>query len=137
MNTINFWPILVASIVGFGVTAFWYSPFLFGKEWMELVKLNHADMESAKEKGIWKSYIVHFISTLITFGVLAFAISSISPSNASDGAFIGFIAWLGFIATFGVSDFLWRKTPFKLVLIDSINILVILAIGGAIIGAWK
>lgn len=137
MQTINFWPILVASIVSFGVSALWYSPIIFGKEWMSLVKITDAEMNETKSKGIWKLYIIQFIMTLISFCVLAFIIASTSVQGGSNGAFMGFLIWLGFVATGAVAGFMWEKYPFKLMLIDTVSVLVTLVIGGAIIGAWR
>lgn len=137
MYTINFWPILISAIVGFGIGALWYSPILFGKEWMELMKLDDMDIDEAKAKGIWKSYLTHFIGNIVSFGVLAFVIATSNASSAGDGVFFGFIVWLGFIAPIGISNLLWRKDPFKLVMIDTFQILIGLLAGGAIIGAWK
>lgn len=137
MQTINFWPILVASIVSFGISALWYSPILFGKEWMSLVKLSETDVSEVMSKGIWKLYVVQFIMTIIGFCVLAFIITSTSAQGGNNGAFFGFLVWLGFIATNAISSLMWEKYPFKLMIIDSISILITLIIGGAIIGAWR
>ncbi|MEK7501597.1 MAG: DUF1761 domain-containing protein [Patescibacteria group bacterium] len=137
MQTINFWPILVASIVSFGVSALWYSPIFFGKEWMSLVKLTDTDITEARSKGIWKLYIIQFIMTLVSFFVLAFVIVSTGARGGSNGAFMGFLVWLGFVATGAVSGLIWEKYSFKLMLIDTVSILVTLVIGGAIIGAWR
>ena len=137
MQTINFWPILVASIVSFAIGALWYSPVLFGKEWMSLLKMNETDITEAKRRSMWKSYLSQFIATLVSFAVLAFFISSSSSITAADGAFIGFLAWLGFIAASMTGALLWEKKPFKLLLIDSVNFLIGLVIGGGIIGGWR
>ena len=136
MYTINFLAILVSAVVAFGIGALWYSPFLFGKEWMSLTKTSDKDVGSIKTSIMWGSYVIHFIATLVSLAVLGFAISAIGIQNAADGAFIGFFAWLGFIAPIGVSELLWRKSPMKLVLIDTTNILLTLVVGGAIIAAW-
>ncbi len=136
MFTINIWAIVIAAVISFFIGAVWYSSFLFGKEWMSLIKVSEKDVEKMRERGMWKSYTIHFLATLVTLFVLAFAISAMSIHSASDGAFIGFFAWLGFIAPFGVSELLWRKSPIKLVLIDSINVLLSLVVSGAIIAAW-
>ncbi|MDQ2932929.1 MAG: DUF1761 domain-containing protein [bacterium] len=136
MTTINFWPILVSSIVAFGLSALWYSPFLFGKEWMSLQNMNEKDINKAKAKGMAKLYIIQFITTLVSFTVLAFVISSLN-ANGQDGAMIGLIAWIGFILPISVSSFLWENKPLRLIAINSISILVTLVIGGAIIGAWN
>lgn len=137
MSTINFWPVLVAAVVAFAIGALWYSPILFGKEWMTLTKMSDSDIASAKAKGMWKSYIVHFIATIVSFCVLAFIVASTAVASASDGAFLGFFAWLGFIAPIGISELLWERKPFKLILIDTLQVLLGLIVGGAIIGAWK
>ena len=134
---INAWSIVVAAVVAFGIGALWYSPILFGKEWMALTKKTEADMAAAKAKGIWKLYIVQFIMSLVSFGVLAFLISSSGAMDAGDGAFLGFLVWLGFTATDAVGGLLWEQKPFKLVLINAISHLINLVIGGAIIGAWR
>jgi hypothetical protein len=136
MYIINIWAIIVAAIVSFAIGSLWYSPFMFGKEWMSLVKIGQKDIDGMKMSSMWGSYIIHFLATFVTLCVLAFAITSLGTQNAVDGAFIGFFAWLGFIAPFGISELLWRKSPVKLVLIDSINVLLSLVIGGVIIAAW-
>jgi len=137
MNSINFLPIFVASVVAFGLSSLWYSPILFGREWLKLQKISDQDLAARKETGIIKSYIVQFIMTLVTFSVLAFIISFTAIRNSADGAFLGALAWLGFILANSIGEVLWSKKPLTLVLIDSINYLIILTIGGAIIGAWR
>lgn len=137
MSTINFWPILISAIVSFGIGALWYSPILFGKEWMTLMKISDHDIDVAKNNGISKSYLAHFVTNIVSFGVLAFFISLSGSSNAGDGAFLGLISWLGFVAPIGISNLLWRKDSLKLVLIDSLQVLLSLIIGGIIIGVWK
>jgi hypothetical protein len=137
MYTINFWPILVAAIVGFGVSALWYSPILFGKEWMALTKTTGEDVAAAQMRGVWKSYLIQFIALLVMFIVVGFCVSAIGITNASDGGFLGFLAWLGFMVPLFLAGLLWKREPFKLNLIDGINYLIILAIGAAIIGAWR
>ncbi len=136
METINLWSILVASVVAFAISAVWYSPILFGKEWMSLLGYTEKDIAETKKKGLTKSYVIQFIMTIITFIVIAFVISALNAQNVRDGAFIGLIAWVGFIVPVTVSCMLWEKSPLKLVLIDSIAMLICWIVGGAIIGAW-
>jgi len=137
MYTVNFWPILVAAIVAFAIGALWYSPILFGREWMILTKVTSADIAAAKARGMWKSYIAQLIVSLVMFCVLSFLIVATDTMTGSDGAFLAFIVWLGFVATESVGRFLWENKPFKLILISSIGSLITLVIGGAIIGAWR
>ncbi len=138
MYTMNIWPILVATVVSFGIGALWYSPVLFGREWTNLMKISDADITATRAKGgMWRSYIIHLVAALISFCILGFIISTTRVMNGSDGAFFGFLMWLGFIVPVHVSRLLWAKDPFKLVLIDTVQILIGLVIGGAIIGSWR
>lgn len=137
MNTVNFWAILVAAVVAFVIGGLWYSPILFGKEYMALIGTTEKDIEVAKAKGgMWKLYVAQFVFAVITFGVLGFFISSASGVTASDGALMGFLAWLGFEATVIAGGYLWEKKPMKLVVIQATCSLLTLVIGGAIIGVW-
>ncbi len=136
MNSINIWSVIVAAVVSFGIGALWYSPILFGKEWASLIGLSTKDMEGMKQ-GVWKAYLVQFIVTLVSFAILAFALSATGTATASEAAFVGFLAWLGFAVPVGLSSLLWKKASFKLFLIEAICSLLTLAIGGAIIGAWN
>ena len=136
MYTINFWPIVVSAVVAFCIGALWYSPMLFGKEWMSLSKMTDADMAAAKARGMWKSYLTQFIASLITFSVLGFLVTATNAVSAVDGAFLALIVWLGFVAMDSVGALLWERKPFKLVMINTVGTLITLLIGGAIIGAW-
>ena len=138
MQTTNIWAVIVAAVVAFVISAIWYSPFLFGKEWMNLTKKTQKDVDAVKAKGgVWKLYLGQLIATLITFCVLGFIISVSGSITAADGAFMGLLVWLGFSATSAASDMLWGDTPFKLVLIQTICMLLNLVIGGAIMGGWR
>jgi len=136
MNAINFWPILVAAIVSFGINSLWYSPILFGREWLALQKISDKDIEDTDPRSVWILYVIHFILILILYCILAFAIFAANITSASDGAFTGFLAWLGFTVPILGSGLLWKKHSFILVLIEGIGYLVTFVIGGAIIGAW-
>lgn len=136
MNSVNFWSILVSSLITFLITSIWYSKFLFGREWAELNQKSDSDLESA-QKGVWKYYIIYFIATIITFCILGFIVNSTSVTRAIDGSFFGFLLWLGFVAPTILGDYLWNNSTFRLFLINSIPVLINLVIGGAIIVGWR
>jgi len=138
MNTVNIWAVVVASVVAFGIGAIWYSPILFGKEWMSLLKITDHDMLEAKAKGgMWKYYLAQLIATIVMFTVLGFAVTSMGIVSSSDGAFTGFLAWLGLVLPVSLSGILWKREPGKLFLIEVVNTLITLVIGGAILGGWQ
>lgn len=133
---INIWSVIVATIVAFVIGAIWYSPILFGREWLSLIGHSQKEVDDFKKKGVIKFYIIQLIITFITFCILGFAMTALSTKTGSDGAFIGVLAWLGFILPFGISAIIWEHRSFKLVLIDTVNLLLSLVVGGAIIGTW-
>jgi Protein of unknown function (DUF1761) len=136
MISLSFWPIIVASLASFALGALWYSPALFGKEWMTLNGMSDATIAAEAKRGLTKYYVIQFIATIVTFIILGFAVSLGNINTGSAGASIGFFAWIGFILPSGVSSLIWEKKPFRLVLINTVGTLLNLVVGGAIIGAW-
>ncbi len=137
MTSVNFWPILVASVAAFAIGSLWYSPVLFGRQWMTLSGITDADIAASSTKGMWKFYVIQFISTLVTFSILAFIIAAVGGQTAGDGIFFAVLAWIAFPAMGSVSGILWEKKPIKLVLINTLSTLVCWIVAGAIIGSWK
>jgi hypothetical protein len=135
MTSINYLPIIISAVIAFGISALWYSPFLFGREWMNLVQLSSDKAKIGGGNVIW-SYIIHLVAILVSLCILAFALASMGIQGALDGALVGALAWLGFVAPTSAFELIWKKTHFKLVLIDTANMLLTLVIGGAIISAW-
>ncbi len=134
MEPINIFPILVATVVAFGIGSLWYSPFLFGKEWLEGRNIKEENIEKF---GTIKRYVVQLIFTLISFSVLAFIISMAEVRSSTDGAFLGILAWIGFIIPSSLAGLIWKRDTFTVFLIDVVYSLLILTIGGAIVGAWR
>jgi len=67
----NYLAILVSGIISMVVGAFWYSPAVFGKEWIKLSGFSNKQLAKAKNKGIVFSYHVAFIAVVVTSWVLA------------------------------------------------------------------
>jgi hypothetical protein len=82
MTSFNFWPVLVASVVAFAIGALWYSPILFGKEWMALSKISPKDIDDSSKKGMWKLYLTQLIATFVTFSVISFILSAVGGATA-------------------------------------------------------
>ena len=133
---VNYLAILVVSIVSFIIGMLWYSPLLFGNVWVKLMGFNEEDIKKAKEKGMAKNMIVVFISVLVMTYVLAYLIDLLAYSDAGSGAILGFIIWLGFLATSMLGSVLWEGKPAALYLINTSHYLVVLVVSGAILGVW-
>lgn len=137
MTHVHIWSIIAAAIVAFAIGALWYSPALFGKEWMRLKGISEKDIDEGSKRGMWKLYIAQLVVTIVMFCVLGFIISATGAQSAGNGLFLAFLAWVGFSLMPAIGDMLWNKAPFKLLLINQVCALVSWIAGGAIIGGWR
>jgi len=133
--SINYLTVLAAAVVSMVIGFLWYGP-IFGKAWMQLMKIDKKKMDEAKKKGMAKSYAVMFISALIMNYVLAHFVKYLGSKTFMDGMQAGFWLWLGFIATVQIGIVLWEGKPVKWYLINSAHYLVALMVTGGILAIW-
>jgi|SRR3989344_717707 len=136
MYSINFIAVLVSAIINMALGFLWYSPALFGKKWMTSIGKTPEELEAMKQK-MGKTYFITFITSIVTTYILAFVINLTNTSGAGRGALIGFIVWLGFIATTAINDVLYEKKPWALYYINTGYSLVSLIIVGIVLGVWQ
>ncbi|MBI4151857.1 DUF1761 domain-containing protein [Candidatus Woesearchaeota archaeon] len=130
----NYWAILVAALLQYGLGALWYSPLLFGKQWMRLMKINPAERASKKKEAA-RGYALMLVTALVMSFVLARFVTG--ASTWIEGALTGLWVWLGFIATVTLGGFLWEGKPFSLYLLNAGYWLVTLLLTGSLLAAWK
>ncbi|HLW61460.1 MAG TPA: DUF1761 domain-containing protein [bacterium] len=131
---VNWLAVLVAAVVSFIVGGIWYSPAVFGKQFMTLAGLKKDDRKGSRpEPGL---LLGAFIVALITSSVLDKVIIWTQSGTVLQGAKIGFWMWLGFIATTRAGEYLFTGRPTGLYLVTSGHNLVALLITGALLAAW-
>ena len=135
MFAVNYVGVVVAAVAAFMLGWVWYSPALFGKQYM---KLAGHDKKSKKEQEMMKKKMVPtmltgFIATVVTALVLAFFVGA--GAGWLEGVSVAFYAWLGFVAPIMLGMVLWDCRPFQLYVINVTYYLVSLVVMGAIIGA--
>lgn len=101
--------ILLAAVIRMVIGWLWYHPALFGKEWMRLAHLNEKELGAATP-----ALLGAFVTALVTAAVLSLFVQAMPPHTLFHGAFIGFLAWLGFVATSSFGGVLFGKMPLKL-----------------------
>jgi|SRR3989344_4496687 len=131
---INYLAVLVAAIAAHVLGFLWYGP-LFGKKWMQLMKLTDKDKEKAKQKGMATAMVGSFLSTLVMAGVLAFLVD-LAGASVANGLMLGFLTWLGFLATSQMGMVFWENKPWALYMLQTGHYLVSLLVMGAILGVW-
>jgi hypothetical protein len=113
--------VLIAAIVNILIGSVWYSRFLFGK-------LMKGASEPCKYALLWNCFVV-----AITAYILAFFIVFLGVTTVTDGMFVGFLAWLGFVATTQIYAVIWGKMNYKHFFVHAgCQLLSFLAMGGVI-----
>ncbi len=136
---INWWAVIVATIVNVVLGSLWYGP-IFGKAWMKMMNINPEAMTEDQKKGMWKSYTIMIIgSLLMTFVLLhsiVYGVAFTHTSGVSAGLMAGFWNWLGFIAPVTVGSVLWEGKSWKLWILNAGYYLVALLLMGMILASW-
>lgn len=127
---IDFVTVIVAAALNMLIGYLWYSKWLFGHEWAKLCQ------HSKKEHCMDKSCLLYTaIVSLVIAYFLAFFQSYLGITTVTDGMFVGFCIWLGFVATTQVSSVIWCKRPFKLFAINTGARLLSYLVMSGVIGA--
>jgi len=126
----NWLTIVIAAVLNMAINFVWYSHWLFGKQWMALAKIKEEQMKDQRGAIAWS-----LVVSLVLSFMLAWFIFNLGVTSVQDGLFVGFCAWLGFVATTQISKVIWCKKPFKLFLIETGNRLAALLVMGGILGA--
>lgn len=132
MPQVNWLAVIVAALSTFLIGGLWYSPAVFGKAWM---KENGFTEESMKGGNMAKIFGLAFLLGFIASINLAMFLGN--ETDATMGAFYGFLAGFGWVATFVGTHYLFERKSFKLFLINAGYSIVALTVMGVIIGAWR
>lgn len=131
MELLNWWAILVATALAFVLGGLWYGP-LFGQAWMQALGKTEDDIQPTPAP-----FVISFFTALLTAVVLAWLVIELGVQGWVDGALLGLIAGIGFIATAMASDSAFCGWPLKLFLIQSGYRVMYAIIMGAILGGWQ
>jgi hypothetical protein len=116
----------IAAILNMILGFVWYSKWLF------------AELACVK-KGFVGNQMISFLLGLLNSFVIAFFLAFfegyLDVTTVSDGMFVGFALWLGFVATTQIAPVILQNRPFKLFLIDTSYKLLSLLVMSGIIGA--
>ncbi len=130
---INYLAVGVAALTNIFIGVIWYSPLLFGNLW---AKAQGFSKEQLKETA-GRAFIVSLFCYLVMAFVLALLISYTGVSMVLQGAFLGFLLWIGFLATLGLTAHTFSGKPLSIYLIDAGYQLVYVVAMGIILAAWQ
>jgi hypothetical protein len=128
---LNWIAIIVAAIIPMVLGALWYSPLLFADPWMRAVGRTREELGDA---GL--GYVLSAIGALVSSYALARIIKWAEVDDLWNGALVGLLVWVGFVATVLAVTTYFGGRPRNLWLINAGYQLVALALMGALLGAW-
>ena len=129
---VNWMAIIAAAVASFIIGFAWYSPALFGRQWMKLMGMK----TMGKKGGMMKGMALEFAGALVLSYVLFHFLRYAGAVTWMDGAVGGFWVWLGFFATAGLGMVAWERKPWSLYFINMGAMLVSLLVMGAIVAGW-
>jgi hypothetical protein len=133
MPHLNWLAVFAAALSTFVIGGLWYSPALFGRQWMFVNKLSDGDLKNGSTLGIFG---FSFVFALLMAANLA-AFLADPKTNALWGATAGFLAGFGWVTLSIATIALFERRPWKYVLINGGYLTVAFTVMGLILGAWR
>jgi hypothetical protein len=134
---VNILAVLVAALLTFVLGAFWYSPVLFARQWMQAQGYTPERLQEMKQKGLTRAYVASALCYLVMAYVVALFAAYTNSTTLAQGLWLGFLAWLGFAAPIGLSANLFSEKPIAAWVIDAGYQLAYLVIMGALLSLWR
>jgi hypothetical protein len=137
MRTIRLhWPALVvAMLASFLFDAAWFSFFL--KPWLAGIGRTMEWLMSQPHVTPPVQYAVALLCSFVTAAVLSICIQASGEQTLLRGIKVGAVLWLGFIATFLATNYIFEIRPLSLYAINAGYSFIDMMLMGGIVGAWK
>jgi len=127
---INYWAVLVAAVINMVVGALWYSKLMFAKAWIKLTGKRHM-------QGNQTGYLVSAVGALIQSWILVHFVEYAGSTTVWQGVVTGFWLWLAFVAAVMAGAYIFEGRSWKLWQINAGYFLVVLAVNGGLLAAWR
>src|SRR5947209_9229078 len=101
--TVNIAAILVAALLTFVLGAFWYSPVLFARQWMQAQGYTPEKVQEMKKKGMTRAYAVSALCYVVTAYVVALLAGYTNSTTLAQGCWVGCLRRLHCAAPAGLA----------------------------------
>lgn len=129
---INWLAVVAATVTAFALGAVWYSMPLFGRTWMREIGLSE---EAAGKANMPMIFGTVFVLQLLAATALAACMPA--DSNWLTGAQCGLVVGICWVATAYAVTYLFEQRSLRLYMINAGYYVVLFAIMGTILGAWR
>jgi hypothetical protein len=134
---VNYFAVFIAAVASMVVGFAWYSPTLFGNQWMKQMGLTMSSIKKAqKEMGslYFLSFIMALVTAFVLWHVMTMSESYFGYSWFASGISSAFWMWLGFIMPVQVTDTIFGSKKWGLFKINTSYQLASLIAMGIVLG---
>jgi hypothetical protein len=125
--------IVLVAVASMVIGMVWYSLPVFGKPWMKETGIT---MESAGNDSK-VGYLLTTLGSLVMGSAFNYLVVATNTTTAANGAVLGLLVWVGFVATSFLATYTFSQKSFRLYLIDSTYFLASFIAAGIIMGYFN
>ena len=126
---INWWAVIAAAVINMAAGSVWYLPAVFGKAWE---RASHSKMQ-----GDNMAYPLMALGALVQAWIMVHFVRYAGSTTFAKGLVTGFWLWLAFVAVIMMTTVLFEARPWRLWQINAGYWLVVLALNGGLLAAWR
>jgi L-cystine uptake protein TcyP (sodium:dicarboxylate symporter family) len=131
--SINWLAVPVAALSAFVLGGIWYGP-IFGKAWQRLSGVTDEQIQNANPAVIYGGA---FVLNLVMATSLSLLLQLHPTPALGSGIAVGTLLGLTLIAASMGINYLFARKPLQLWLVDAGYMVLLMAVMGAILGAWR
>jgi hypothetical protein len=133
LSQVNYFAVLTCGIIATGLGYLWYSPFFFGKLWLQ--EKDQTEEELKRRNSSFRIYGLTFLGHIVMAYVLARIMSYTNATTVTESMRLAFLCWVGFTASTMLINAVYEKKSIRLVAVDGGYHLIVLLIFGIVLGA--
>ena len=130
MNRVNYVALIVVAIIAFIASSIWYSPLLFGKQFLALSGMNAPSPSPIKAA-------CELLRTFILAWVIAKIVLGLNLRDWKSALRLGILLWIGFPVILLTGSMLWQAVPWQLAAIHAGDWLIKLVLIPITAAVWR
>jgi hypothetical protein len=136
LRYVHLFPVLAAAVAAFLLGAVWYSPVLFGKQWVA-AHGHTPEKLAAMRASMGRTYFVSFLCYVVMAAVMSILIGRMDVTMIEGGVKLGGLLGIGIAAPIGLTGLMFSERRLSTWLIDAGYQIAYLVLMGMILVAWR
>jgi hypothetical protein len=137
-GSINWLAVVACVVVSMVSGTLWYNPKTFFPIWWKGIGKGDEAPGMSSMTMTWTLTVLSSFVQAVAMALMVTAMGTLmGGANLANGAGVGFMLWLGFVAPTNLVNKLFAGHGLKIWAIEAGNHLINLVIFGAILGAWR